>query len=340
MNCNKVKHLIAAYVYNELEPEMIDIVKEHISTCNDCQDELTFFEKYKREMTSVMKLGAPDDFLKKVHIRIFKPSYFQQTIRRLFVPVKIKIPLEAAGVLVLVFFAIFLFKPIQPEKKELQFAQDDMRSRISKKPEKLNTPRNHSKIQNDSLPINEKRVMAKAAAGRKPKALETLMTFEIVLSLTQSALAKQDSPEAESSVLSDEDEPLGEAATSRLKEERLDYAINDAETAETKSPKRLIDKKEKDLRNDTINQQIDKVIQIIELLEGRVIQREKNPESNHIQSIITEIPFHNYRELIDELNKIGRIQKKYSSLAIQEKKRIRMKIKLNPLNKKTWSEDR
>lgn len=332
MKCSKVKDLIDAYIDNNLEPEMMNIVKEHLLTCNDCQDEVTFFEKYQGVIASLEKVAAPDDFLEKVHQRIMEPSRFQQIIRKLFIPVKIKIPLEVAGVLAMAFFVIFFFKSFEPVKREIQFTKGDRLLRISKKQEKKNGIAVQSKNKHVSLPIEKRAVNAKSGAKRILKTSKKFKTYEIALLITPSVHVKYKSPEVAISAKSYKDVMLRGSETSKFEREKMDNTIEDTERVEVLKSKSKIDKKEKDLRDYPKYKPIIKIRHLIGSLEGRIINEEYSHDSKLIKSIIMEIPFNNYKVFIDELSRVGRIQKKPSSIGIEETRRIKLKIEFVSLN--------
>lgn len=66
-------------------------------------------EKYKKEMRSLEKIKAPDDFLEKVIARLDKVSVYERIRQFLFVPVRVKIPLQiaAAATTIIVIFSVY-----------------------------------------------------------------------------------------------------------------------------------------------------------------------------------------------------------------------------------------
>ncbi|OGX28234.1 MAG: hypothetical protein A3F87_04780 [Omnitrophica WOR_2 bacterium RIFCSPLOWO2_12_FULL_51_24] len=75
-------------------------------------------EEYLKQMSSLPKVKAPEDFLEKVHERIERRSAFEKIMRTLFVPVKVKVPLEVAAMaatIILIFSTIGIKKPVERE---------------------------------------------------------------------------------------------------------------------------------------------------------------------------------------------------------------------------------
>lgn len=73
-------------------------------------------EEYLKQMSSLLKVKAPEDFIEKVHERIERRSAFEKIMRTLFVPVKVKVPLEiaaTAAAIILILSAIGIKRPVE-----------------------------------------------------------------------------------------------------------------------------------------------------------------------------------------------------------------------------------
>ena len=96
MECTKIKELLSEYIDQSLDIKTNEIVKEHLSSCKICSKELAVLENCISNVSSLKQVLAPVDFLQKVHQRIERRFEFERIMRKLFVPAKIKIPLEFA----------------------------------------------------------------------------------------------------------------------------------------------------------------------------------------------------------------------------------------------------
>ena len=110
MNKGHVTSLLADYLDGLLPPDEAAAVKKHLDGCAECRDEHRFLKAYMKETGAFPRVPVPDDFLKNIHARIDAPAR-GGLLRALFVPLKIKLPLEAAGALALTVLAVFIFKP-------------------------------------------------------------------------------------------------------------------------------------------------------------------------------------------------------------------------------------
>lgn len=104
MRCNRVHELLEEYARNELPGRESSIVKLHLETCTSCREHYNFIRKYLEEVKTMPKYGAPDDFIESLNRRI-NENNSSFSLRKffdiMFSPWKIKLPLEAAALLVI-----------------------------------------------------------------------------------------------------------------------------------------------------------------------------------------------------------------------------------------------
>ena len=108
MKCSYVRKILADYLDGVLNERDKALVEEHLASCKACAEELAFLKAYAKETGSLEKMKAPEDFLEKVHQRLERRFSFEKLMRTLFVPAKIKIPLELAGVAATLVVAFFI----------------------------------------------------------------------------------------------------------------------------------------------------------------------------------------------------------------------------------------
>jgi hypothetical protein len=70
-------------------------------------------DKYKREMSSLKKIKAPDDFLGQVNARIERRFSYDRIIKTLFFPLQIKVPLELASVVAVLIVSFYAYQGAQ-----------------------------------------------------------------------------------------------------------------------------------------------------------------------------------------------------------------------------------
>lgn len=125
MDCREVKRIMQLYIDDEIDRDMKNAFRLHIESCENCRIEFDKLLAYKSEMGSLKRINAPVSFLDEIHERIEKPPLMKRLTERLFLPVKIKLPLEAAGVLAIVLIVFFLYSPMESLKRKIQPVSED-----------------------------------------------------------------------------------------------------------------------------------------------------------------------------------------------------------------------
>jgi hypothetical protein len=118
MDCPRVKELLSEYIDGTLEAEDRDRVDQHLLACAACRDELESLRALVRELGSLESVQPPDDFLDQLHERMEPRFSPRRVVRALFVPVRIKIPLELATALTA---AIIIFSALG-----IQYSKTDL----------------------------------------------------------------------------------------------------------------------------------------------------------------------------------------------------------------------
>lgn len=93
-------------------------------------------EEYLKRMSSLPKIKAPGDFLRKVHERIERRSAFEKITRALFVPVRVKVPLELAAMAaaILIVSTIGIKKPVELAlliRTEVSVAEKELKKSVA-----------------------------------------------------------------------------------------------------------------------------------------------------------------------------------------------------------------
>lgn len=117
MDCSQVEVLLPEYVDDTLDPSARRQIDKHLSTCKVCSAELQEMQSYLRAMSSLDEIKAPADFLAKVHNRIEQPSVWKKLFEKIFMPLRIKVPLELAGVLIATLLVVFTYQHVLLEKE-------------------------------------------------------------------------------------------------------------------------------------------------------------------------------------------------------------------------------
>jgi len=114
MNCSRINELLSEYIDGQLDKEQEALVKDHLLLCGDCRDEFESIKAIVREMGSLDTIKAPDDFLVSLHGRIKSDSWFQRIKDFLYIPARIRIPVELATLATAVVVGFFIFHIVPP----------------------------------------------------------------------------------------------------------------------------------------------------------------------------------------------------------------------------------
>ena len=120
MECAETKGLLSEYIDGTLDVGQKAQVHEHLLTCKDCQGEFVALSALVKELGSIESVEPPADFLSQLHARMDGRSWFSRLMRTLFVPVRVKIPLEFASAAVA---AILIFSVLNLQREEYKFAR-------------------------------------------------------------------------------------------------------------------------------------------------------------------------------------------------------------------------
>jgi hypothetical protein len=119
MDCEKVRDRFSSLWEKELSPFEEKIIKEHLSSCPECQGEFEQFEKTMRWLHSVGEVEVPDEFLpglyKKMEERKRAIPGERSRGKWLSFPLSLKLPVQAAAMVAIVFLVLYLTKMMPME---------------------------------------------------------------------------------------------------------------------------------------------------------------------------------------------------------------------------------
>jgi hypothetical protein len=102
MECNEIKSLLSDYLEGSLSEEQKLDIEKHLGICKDCSAELEGLRRIISELNKMKKIPPPGDLLEGIQRNLGIPLKKEPFLRRM------KIPLEAVGVLVSVVFVVYI----------------------------------------------------------------------------------------------------------------------------------------------------------------------------------------------------------------------------------------
>ncbi len=333
MRCGKAHLLLDDYLRGTLASAERDAVAEHLVSCGKCSAELEFLKRYREGLASVPPLRAPAGFLAKVRDGIARdtaarPAARRGIIGRLFLPLKIKLPLEAAGLLATAALVFVLVKPTLDES---------MRPAPS-------VPRQEQEVAAAKAPERRKAQVRYYAAAKAKRAAtpdriaggKAAPVLEIDLAVSSATMYRPDrapgavrdeapSPEARGQVMdmarsrAMKSERASQPASRGQREEATRSRAADAETTGGVAPAR------KATVQFTSTEQIAKIKRMIRPLGGRIIG-ENSAAGERPAYVRVELPEANYAKFVDQLNQVGQVTRQPARRAVQNRRSVDVQV--------------
>lgn len=110
MKCAQVQDMISRYLDGDLDRVAKAMFDEHLASCRACAKELRQVKEMIAELKRVPEVEPPPYFVEAVRHRLEQKPSWKTYARRLFVPLYVKIPLEALAVTATAIVVMFLFQ--------------------------------------------------------------------------------------------------------------------------------------------------------------------------------------------------------------------------------------
>lgn len=336
-----VREKLSDYIDGMLSREESSSVKEHLDRCPACMEDYADMVKIIGHMNRMETLETPDSFLAKVHERIDKQSVLHRLIKGLFLPIKIKVPLELAGLAAAALLVVYIIG-VHGKRQvyELAYVQRSQ-SPAMLKAQALDkgleideattltegTQPKSELEEKKEVEKKDKRIGAEEAVSPREKDLSALAPQE--KKIESRAETEQAMPR--SNMLQEEKKRKAEPQREAIE----DKAQIEAEAPSVAMPRRgekpveLMDREKGEAGKDAYAKPMSReqyLKDIIAMLGGKIIGSEYNEETRVLKSLVIEIPADHYQKLIQTLEEEGDILKPYP--AIKEKDHQTVTIRL------------
>ncbi len=322
MKCRQVKFLLDDYINGKLSSTEKGAVSEHLLSCQSCREEAEFLGHYLGQLQTMPKMKAPDGFLASVRTGIAagekepSPEPSGGLIRFLFLPLKIKLPLEAAGLLATACIAYFFIIPVlttSPEHPIHMARHADERIRTTAKPDQSIPARATSTVR----PAGKARHAPDHtfASGDDSPGL-----LEINLAVNRTAQPKESSlSDLSSRAESLEELPASESAASRSK------ATAGMESGSSISKSESPSSHSRAARVVSGNSPTAAIRNIALSVNGKII-RENSPSEGKPASVTVELPENRYIDFINKIDSIGTVQDKPAGAASLNRRNVQIQV--------------
>ena len=117
MNCHEIRELLSAWLDEVLDDAERTAVDQHLAGCTDCRRELERLRSTVSLLARVEPARAPAGFVDRVVTRAHSAPWYVRLGRFVFVPLSIKLPVEAGAMVVIALLGVYLLQTT-PELKD------------------------------------------------------------------------------------------------------------------------------------------------------------------------------------------------------------------------------
>ncbi len=110
-----IEKYLSDYLDNLLDEATRNQVDRHLKTCPRCRARLESLKGVMDQLAGMPKIEAPPDFLDKLHAKIDAESTIKRIGKALFMPFRIKIPLQLVTAAALGLLIFVIISPIQKD---------------------------------------------------------------------------------------------------------------------------------------------------------------------------------------------------------------------------------
>ncbi|MGD9034470.1 MAG: zf-HC2 domain-containing protein [Desulfobacteraceae bacterium] len=349
MDCAEIKERLSAYVDDVLDAESKAVVEEHLSTCRDCQQEMVSLKALVRELGSLESVEPPRDFLDQLHERIEARSWFSKILRTLFVPMRVKIPLEFAGAVAV---AILVFAVLHTQKDQLRLGQAPEGLRQERASEQVATRQRQAEAPFRVMEKKAYRERTVDSSGDLAK--DEAYKPQLARKAEEERMAKEDAVERLSKVLRDLDQEQGgariqeapppereaiELALVMKKEIRPESLAPGSAMEADPAPKRKMRRSlalpqaapsAKPERDEEVDDALSELTKRIELVGGEVVSVDYDEWTKALASIRAQIPASQIHTFYNKLKELGDLQTPPEAVTGKEHEVLPVSIRLLP----------
>jgi len=110
MTCDETRGLLSALLDEALDTDERAEVEAHLAGCPDCRRELEGLRATTTLLSRVERARAPVGFVDRVMTRVRPVPWYRRFGRALFVPLSIKLPIEAGAMVVVAVLGVYLLQ--------------------------------------------------------------------------------------------------------------------------------------------------------------------------------------------------------------------------------------
>jgi hypothetical protein len=128
MKCADIRQKVSEYIDGSISPEEKILIEGHLQSCEECKEYFADMRKTVEHVHNLKEIEPPAWLTQKVMAKIRSEVVPKKGIlERLFCPLYIKLPLQAAVAVLLAVTTLYVFKTMQPEMKSAYIPSEERR---------------------------------------------------------------------------------------------------------------------------------------------------------------------------------------------------------------------
>jgi hypothetical protein len=309
MECLRAKGLLTDYLDGILDSRSATQLEMHLSGCTGCRQQHDALKALVSELNRLEPVKSPPDFLDQIHERLESSSWRDTIVKKLFFPLRIKLPLELATATVM---AVLIIGLIGIQNKELSTQQP---SRISITRSAVEKKQGSNQISRRLKKPEPTLVSRQSASDRKENQIQPIvlaMVVKPVKSVRADETAgfqqapSEPSPGKAAGVADEENDSASYFSTpQRASEMPAEDVVKSVapEASLSKDNRQLEEKGRLNLKQTRY-----RVKKLVQALEGNVLSGRDDKPATDQQSMTVNIPAARYNEFVGQLGHIAPFQ--------------------------------
>jgi hypothetical protein len=284
MQCNDIQEKLSAYIDGDISSGERRLIEEHLKSCQQCNETLADLRKTTECVRDLGDIEPPAWLTQKIMTKIRSEAGRQKSIwQKLFYPLHIKLPVEAAVAVLLAVTTIYIFRTMQPEIKPAKAPVEEMTSQMPLK-ETKSTDKDLMSRKNDIV---------------RGKAPQVYQHQTAPLETTQSFVQKEKAVPSAGAVAKDESQQKALSPAPALRA-----------LAESKKESLYLTVHVQDIKKAR-----EDIMKVVTELNGKITKTESLADRDVLRVTLSSKQLNG---LIEKLRLIGEVEKKEEALEVHE----------------------
>ena len=137
MNCEEVQKQLSDLLDKSLDIERAQEIQDHLAACSPCSAEMASLAEYQQLVSKLPAIEPPVGFTAGVMAKVREAVQPPTLWERLFLPLQIKIPLQATAVVLIASLAAYIYQKEPLQRESVVSIQSERSFRKPKEADKL-----------------------------------------------------------------------------------------------------------------------------------------------------------------------------------------------------------